>query len=200
MELKNILIERNVVKQGHFLLNSGKHSDYYVNKDSIYCDPELFHCVIHLMIRKSHDLISDGYSYEVITGPAIAGAILAAPFAYEMKAKFVYPEKIGNGMEFRRGYDKVLLGKRVLVVEDIVTTGASLFKTIRAVRACGGIVDKAICIWNRSNIVGETGNKGDDFELISLINQEVKSYDANECPLCGKIPLVNPKDNSIITA
>lgn len=124
----------DIVKAGHFLLTSGKHSGEYVNKDAIYCIPELFSFITSkiysIILNKFH---SD--DFDVITGPAIAGAILAAPVALKLNKIFVYPEKAiyselakdpNDGvvdtkiMKFNRGYDKILKDKRVIIVEDII--------------------------------------------------------------------------------
>lgn len=209
--LEQALMDANVLKKGHFLLKSGKHSDRYINKDAIYSNTELFGQIIVDIISKIDNIesglenndpnvvMNGEVDFDVITGPAIAGAVLAAPIAVLMDKIFVYPEKIVDQlfrehMVFRRGYDEVLRGKKILIVEDIVTTGESLFKTVQAVRDCGGFVTDAICIWNRTNVSGSSMS----FTLHSLINQEVKSYSKEECPFCGKIPLTDPKTDKII--
>ncbi len=142
--------------------------------------------------------------FDVVTGPAIAGAILAAPLALQGKKIFVYPEKIMSGpyyreiieMEFGRGYAKVLEGKRVLVVEDIITTGKSVVKTMEAIYKCNGTPIRVIAIWNR------TGWTNDFCEVESLINERVESWDQDKhgnCPDChAGIPLMAPKTMEII--
>ena len=133
-----------------------------------------------------------------MTGPAIAGAVLAAPLSINMRKTFIYPEKVITNyptnteiMEFRRGYDKVLDGKRVFIIEDIITTGGSVEKTNKAILDNGGIVVGVISIWNRS------GWKLDNCENLTLINRPVESWNPEECPMCNdinnQIPLRDPK-------
>lgn len=194
----------NIVKSGHFLLTSGRHSNEYVNKDAIYCIPELF----LFIISKIYTTILNNFhtdDFDVITGPAIAGAILAAPVALKLNKIFVYPEKAihsefaedpNNGvvdtkiMNFNRGYDKILKGKRIIIVEDIITTGGSIQMTADAIHLCDGKVVGIVAIWNR-----EEWKAPNEIKLISLINKTISSYFPNDCPYCQNgIPLQNPKE------
>lgn len=187
-ELKELFEKYGVIKIGHFKLTSGKHSNQYINKDAIYCIPDLY----YLVTRKMHSNILNNVpydSYDVITGPAIAGSILAAPIALKSNKIFVYPEKIDEKMLFRRGYDKILKDKRVWIIEDIITTGRSIEKTIDAVEKCRGHVVGISAIWNR----GQYKIAGIPF--LSLINEAVISYWPDECPNCkAGDSLQNPKD------
>ena len=183
--MKALLEKYNVIKTGHFKLTSGKHSNQYINKDAIYSNPMLFNNVIMKMVRSLDSYFN---MFDVITGPAIAGAILAAPISVQIFSKiFVYPEKIDGKMVFRRGYDRILEGKRVWIIEDVITTGGSVEKTIMAIRDCKGRVAGISVIWNR-------GIWFNNFMVLSLIKELVPSYWPDECPLCRrKIPLQDPK-------
>lgn len=196
----------NVIKNGHFLLTSGRHSNMYVNKDTIYCIPKLFSSIIN----KIYTIVLNNFhtnDFDIITGPAIAGAILAAPIALKLNKIFVYPEKAihpeiaenpNDGvidtktMKFNRGYDKVLKGKKVIIVEDIITTGNSIQMTSDAIHICKGTVVGIVAIWNREGWKAPNGIK-----LISLINRAISSYVAGpeNCPYCQNgIPLQDPKE------
>ena len=194
--MKELFEKYGVIKKGHFKLTSGKHSAQYINKDTIYSNPLLFLKVMEMMhekIKKYEDI------FNVVTGPAIAGAILAVPIALVMHKIFVYPEKVadnplagnpskGTKMVFRRGYDKVLKHKKVWVVEDIITTGNSVEKTIMAIRDCGGAVVGVSAIWNR-------GLWHINIPVLSLIEETVPSYWPEECPNCkAGEPLQDPKE------
>jgi orotate phosphoribosyltransferase len=210
MDLIDQMKQENIIMEGHFKLRSGKHSNFYINKDSIYSNPELFSRVGIGLVEKIQQNFND---YDIITGPAIAGAILASPISIILNKTFVYPEKIqelskislnvsgslqtevcniikNEYMGFRRGYDKLLKDKKVVIVEDIVTTGNSILLTKDAVELCGGKVIGCVVIWNRS---------GDDtilpLEMHSLIKNVVKSWDLIDCPLCSnKVELTDPKN------
>jgi len=197
MTFKKDLIDNSIILENHFKLTSGRHSQYYINKDAIYCNPFVFNSTIKNMISlisenfiRIEDYDNIVYLYDIITGPAIAGAVLASPIANHFMKSFVYPEKgLNKTMCFNRGYDKVIRNKNVLIVEDIITTGNSVMSTINAIKDCGGKPVGVVCIWNRS------GNKSlFDIPLYSLITEEVMSYLPEECPFCeANIPLVDPK-------
>lgn len=199
------LKKHGVIYEGHFLLSSGKHSNLYINKDALYAIPKLFAQVINrfsdILFCFEDDI--NNIECDIITGPAIAGAVLAAPLAIRLNKIFVYPEKMveskfvgypakqvvkENIMKFRRGYNKILQDKKVVIAEDIITTGASAQKTIDAIRLCGGECAVVLAIWNRSKW------KPKGIEVISLINELVESWSSIDCPLCKKgIPLTDPK-------
>jgi orotate phosphoribosyltransferase len=170
---------------GHFLLTKGDHSDTYIQKDSILHHHDVFTDIINIMRNEAYYYLS---GFDVVTGPALAGVVFAAPVAVFLSSSLVYPEKIDGKMKFRRGHDKFIKGKKVLLIEDIITTGGSVVDTIKAIEECGGIPHGVIAIWNRS------GWKHDTVPVISLIDKNVKSWKPSECKLCKEgIPCVRPK-------
>lgn len=210
--MKKLYEEANIIKQGHFKLSSGRHSNLYINKDAIYAS-NIFQDTVQAI---SHNV--DVLKADIITGPAVAGAVLAAPVwfnlmndptLYRKDLQFVYLEKVkklvnafgcpeceGEAkefMEFRRGYDKVLRDKRVIIIEDIITTGSSVMKTADSIAECGGIVVGCCCIWNRTDWVSP------DFPTYSLVNHRVESWEPDECPYCkDSTPLTDPKTGNTI--
>jgi len=183
LDLAKYFRKRGVILEGHFKLTSGRHSNKYVNKDAAFSDSLLFGEIYHQLINASFDFTCD-----VMTGPAIAGAVLAAPIALFTRKTFVYPEKINGEMVFRRGYDKVIEGQKVLIIEDIITTGSSVIKTIKAIEECGGFPAGVVAIWNRSGWTSEV------CPTMSLIEESVESWTPEECPLCyHDVPLQDPK-------
>lgn len=208
-------IELGIVKKDHYKLTSGNHSDLYCSKDAINLHPLLRTEVLVNLSKMAGKFIVDlnfqPHEYAekvVITGPAVAGAIWAAPVAGKWQLPFVYPEKAkvekGTMMEsnqgtedvmiFRRGYDKFLKGKLVIIVEDIISTGKSINLTADAIKRCEGIPLAAVAIWNRT---GATF----DFPCESIINQEVPMWapGVDTCPLCDQgVPLMDPKTDTEI--
>lgn len=187
--------EEGIIREGHFLLTSGRHSNLYIDKDMMFRS-KLFPTVVAKMAYLCGKFL-DLSKVNVVTGPAVAGAVLASPIAYEMRRvphggniRFVYPEKIDGMMVFRRGYDKFLRGKNVLIIEDIITTGKSVTQTASAIHDCDGTVEAVAAVWNRTNWSNPY------FPVISLINERVGSYDPEDCRICKETdsPLVNPKD------
>ena len=185
--MKELLKAHDIIKEGHFKLTSGRHSNSYINKDAIYCNPFLYRKVyteMWQMIKKYENNI------DLVTGPAIAGAILAQPLASLLGDKiFVYPEKIDDKMVFRRGYDKIIKNKRVWITEDIITTGGSVEKTIQAINNCDGEVLGTSVIWNRGDYKPSKGL------FLPMINEAVYSHLPENCPECANnIKLTDPKE------
>lgn len=198
MGIKDIIklfMDNGIIKCGHFKLTSGKHSEYYINKDAIYCSPHLFRKITDQLRRLLTSKLDIDAEWEgVITGLAIAGAILAAPIANQLSVKFVYPEKIDSDMVFRRGYNRVITGKDVIIIEDIITTGKSVGSILKEIDKCGGNPIAIFSIWDRSG-----GKELLDVPLYSLISEPIEAYDPNNCILCKKgIPLEDPKTDTVI--
>jgi len=190
MSLIETFEKYNVIKHGHFKLTSGRHSNTYIDKNKITTDAELFKTV---MIKLSCRTLKFN-NHSIITGPAISGAVFAAALATTENKAFVFPEKIADPntgnftMEFRRGYDKFIRDKYILLIEDIITTGGSVQKTIDSIIINGGNVVGVLAIWNRSE--WEPSN----CPIESLINQPVDSWEPENCPLCKDgVILTDPK-------
>lgn len=161
---------------GHFVYTSGLHGSAYVNKDAVYPDTR--------RISELCGLLADavtGFHPEVVCGPAVAGIIVAQWTAHHLGVPAVYADKIDGDLVLARGYDSLVEGRRVVVVEDVVTTGGSLAKTIRAVEAAGGTPVAAAALVNRGNV------SADDVcapALVSLLDLDFEAVPADDCPLC----------------
>jgi len=186
MTLFNELKNSDLILQGHFKLRSRRHSDLYINKDSILTKPVLFRKILTQFQSKISSLIgpipTPQLNNLVITGPAVAGAIFSAPLSYLLGIPLVYPEKIKISgyalMLFRRGFDSFIQNKSVILIEDIVTTGNSILQTIEAVNSCGGEVIHTFSLWDRGS------DLSDKIEYGTLIDHPVSSWSPEECPLC----------------
>ena len=193
MNLESEFKRYGVILEGHFKLTSGRHSNLYINKDKAFTHNILYREIVDQMVQ----ILFKKYKpndYDIITGPAVAGLSLASPIALFTRKDYVYPEKSNTiitgrkEMIFRRGYDKVLKNKRVIITEDIITTGSSVQQTIDAVNKCDGRVICVLSIWNRSNWGPSI------CPLYSLIESEVQSWDPEDCPMCKEgIELQDPK-------
>lgn len=179
------LIKYNTILTGHFVYTSGLHGDKYINKDAIYPHAFTTHYLCQDMILPFIDQI------DVVVGAEKGGITLCEMSAFHLqvyntthKRKEVlaaYAEKTNDGLEFRRGYDKLIPGKKILVVEDILTTGGTVLKLVNLVRSLNGIVVAVSAICNRGGITAaDIGGA----PLTSLVNVELKTYRPEECPLC----------------
>ena len=178
-----------VLEYDHFVGTSGLHFDTYVNKDFLYPHTRETSEIGKLFAEKYKDK-----NIEVVVGPALGGIILSQWIAHhlsEMTDKEVlgiYTEKSAyGGQVFTRGYDKFVLGKRVLIVEDIVTTGGSSLKTFQAVKDAGGEVVSVCAMVNKNKEI-DTEKLGVPFEFLSSLY--IDTYEASMCPLCkNNIPI-----------
>lgn len=169
---------------GHFVLTSGRHSGEYVAKDLIYARPGVT-SLIGLLIAQQ--FIND--VVEVVVGPALGGIVLSQWVTYQLNTMTrgceilsVYAEKIDGRFAIRRGYEALIPDKRVLVVEDILTTGGSVLGVSQAVQELGSQVVGVGAIWNRGRITAQDIDGAPKF--FSLINQGLDSWLAVDCELC----------------
>lgn len=175
----------------HFVLTSGKHAAVYINKDTLYPHTRETAKVGKMMAEKFKN-----NKIDVVVAPAVGGTILSQWTAYYLtkltkrEVLSAYTEKdkgtLASASEsvqlLRRGYDKVVKNKRVLIVEDLTSTGTSVKKVVSVVKAAGGKI-VAICVMvNRDPKNVNTKTLGVPF--ISLGELIVKQYDPNNCELC----------------
>ncbi len=173
-----------VITNTHVVYTSGKHGNAYVNKDAVY--PHIFE--VSKICRK----IATEFLYnhvEVVIGPAIGGVILSqwtAMHLSEITGKevlAVYAENYEGNFVIKRGYDKLVADKNVLVVEDVLTTGGTAHKVVKATRAIGGKVIGLGAICNRGGVTAE--QLGDVPRLSSLLDVILEAWDEADCPLCA---------------
>lgn len=166
----------------HVIYTSGRHGETYVNKDALYTSTEDTSAVCQIIANHFASA-----RVEVVAGPTVGGVILAQWVAHHSvsdgnrRPVAIYAEEVDEQRVFRRGYEAFIPGKRVLVVEDILTTGGSARKVVDAVRAAGGDVVGLGVLCNRGNITAETVGVP---ELYALTALPLQSWDATDCPLC----------------
>jgi orotate phosphoribosyltransferase len=173
----------SIIKEGHFKLRSGKHSNKYINKDELFFNLP----AMYKVMSEIRELVFSFPEKNLITGPAMAGAILASNVAFHFRMPYVYPDKKGDDMVFRKCFHDVIKGKKVLIIEDIITTGSSVIKTANAIEELGGYVSGVLCICNRGNW---NPNK---LIVKSVLNIELETWDAECCPLCKHTEAIDPK-------
>jgi orotate phosphoribosyltransferase len=185
-EVLEVLQKVGAFRSGHFVFTSGLHADTYVNKDALYPYTAETARLCASMAERFKDA-----GVEVVIGPAIAAAILAQWTAHrlsELGGKEIYSayaDKDGQGgFIIKRGYDKLIAGKKTLVVEDLTTTGGSIKKVVEAARGVGADVVGAIAICNRGNVQAEAVGNPPRFE--SLVNLHLEQWPEAECVLCER--------------
>ena len=182
-----------IVKDSHFVYSSGRHSSVYINKDALYLHTNVISTLCQLMAQPYN-----ADEVDVVVGPVLGGIVLSQWVAYYLNSSrssgetlALYAEKEGDGPDkqflFRRGYDRYIPGKNVLVVEDVLTTGGSARQVIELVRLHGGNVIGLSALCNRGDVQpGDIGN----VPISTLIAVTLKTFTEAECPFCQQqIPI-----------
>jgi len=158
--------------EGHFLLTSGLHSGVYWEKFRILQSPELTQEVCRLIADRFR-----GEAVGMVAGPALGGAVLAYEVARQLGVKALYAERGEEGRGFRRG-QAISPGEKVLIVDDVLTTGGSLREMLEAVRSSGG---RALGI---GVVVDRSGGVDFGVPFFGCYRASAPTYRAEECPLC----------------
>jgi orotate phosphoribosyltransferase len=183
-EVERIFRDSGAFREGHFLLSSGKHSPMYLEKFWVLQWPKHTERLCSAIAEKAR---SQGVA--TVAGPTTGGIILAHEVAQQLGARAVYAERedTGTARVLRRGF-QLARGERVLVVDDIMTTGGSVQETIAAVRAAGGEVVAAAVLVDRSGGSAQLG-----VPLQALWSLDIPTYDPASCPLCASgVALTKP--------
>lgn len=177
--------------EDHFVGTSGKHLSLYINKDALYPHTAETSRMGELFAEKNQDLDID-----VVAGPALGGIILSTWTAYHLsrikkkEVLGVYTEKDADKNQvFTRGYDKLVKGKNVLVIEDLTTTGGSVKKVVDSVRRAGGNVVQVCVMVNRDPANVNSDFIGAPFSALAVLKAE--SWDEADCPLCRQNVPIN---------
>jgi orotate phosphoribosyltransferase len=177
----------------HIVYTSGKHGEAYLNKDAIYPHTKEISSICMEIAQRYKDK-----GIEIVAAPALGGIILSQWTAYHLteltgkEVLGVYTEKTPDKEQiFTRNYDKLVSGKKVLIVEDITTTGGSIIKVIKSVKEAGGMIAGIVVLANRDPDNINSTTLGFPFEAIAEI--KLYAWDEKDCPLCKKEIPVNTK-------
>jgi len=176
--------DAGAIQKGHFKLTSGVHSDTYIQCAQVMQHPEFMHNLCSELGKKFR-----GDDIDVIVGPAIGGIIMAHVMARVLGpwVRAIFTERENGKMTLRRSFE-IKGGEKVLVVEDVTTTGSSVREVIDIVKSRQGKVVGVGVLIDRS---GGKVNFGVKTE--KLLTIDIKIYSPEECPLCKKeIPVVKP--------
>lgn len=173
-EIEQLLLDCGAILDGHFLLASGRHSARYVEKFRVLERPDLTSRLLaQLAPRFAGDRI------DCVAGPVTGGIILAFEMARQLGCRSVYAERgpEGKGFVLRRGF-RIQPGERVLVMEDIVTTGGSVRQVVELIRACGGEVVAVGLLVDRSMGQGDFGCE----RVEALLQLDIPSWAPDAVP------------------
>ncbi|MHB8172447.1 MAG: orotate phosphoribosyltransferase [Thermincolia bacterium] len=186
-EVLDIFRHSNALLEGHFRLTSGRHSNRYMQCAQVLQYPD--------QTAKLCQEIADTFreqQVDVVIGPAMGGIIVAYEVGSQLGVKTIFTERDNGAMTLRRNFS-IEPGQKVLVVEDVVTTGGSVVEVINVVREKGGQVVGVGILVDRSN-----GQVDFGVPTKAVLSVEVVSYEPEECPLCQQgLPVVKPGSRQV---
>jgi orotate phosphoribosyltransferase len=188
MDVQQIYKDASAMLEGHFKLSSGNHSQYYLQSAKVLEDPKtakMLADALAVNIQKS------GLDVDTVCAPALGGLIAGFALATALDKRSIFAERVNGEMQIRRGFE-ITAGEKVLICEDIITTGGSAMEAARAIEALGGIVVGFAALANRGfckreeSVLERKVNCAlpSDKPLFALADFNFEMYAPESCPLC----------------
>ena len=179
-----------IITDSHLVGTSGRHMPAYVNKDALTAHTKHTSLVGRMFAKKF-----ENKSIDVVVAPAAGGIPLSQWTAHHLsrlkkkEVLSIYTEKDkDNNQILKRGYDKLVKGKKVLIIEDVTTTGGSVLKVIKSIKKAGGKVVAASVMINRDPKLVNSKTMKVPFSALGVF--KVPSYEEKSCPLCkANVPI-----------
>lgn len=191
IDLERLFVESGALKEGHFLLASGRHSDKYLEKFDLLRNPSATSRVLEPLAARLKD-----WDIDLIVGPTTGGILLAFELARQLGLPAAYAERKGDGLsgrEIKRG-TRFATGSKVFVIDDILTTGGSIAETLNALKEHPVEVVGIAVLADRSAGSVRFG----EIPMIPLLSLDIQSWLADACPLCAAgVPLVKPGSTAV---
>ena len=180
--VQQLLEETKAILKGHFLLTSGLHSPLYVEKFNVLQHPQYTEMLCRELAERFR-----GEQVQTVMGPMTGGILLAHEVGKALGTRAIFTERENGVMTLRRGF-RIDPGERVLIVEDIVTTGGSVREVVKVVEQAGGVIVGVGLLTDRSGGKADFGVPRDKVQ--ALLHLTVPTYTADNCPLCKEgIPM-----------
>lgn len=188
MNLESIYKDAGAYLEGHFLLSSGNHSQFYLQSAKVLEDPILTGVLCDKLFSK---IVEAGVEFDSVCSPALGGILAGYELARAGKKRFIFTERADSVMSLRRGFS-VKEGERFIICEDIITTGGSALESAKIIESLGGVVVGFAALANRGfcPVSGLDNARKDscklplDRPLFALGNFEFEIYPPESCPLC----------------
>lgn len=188
MNIKQYYINANALLEGHFLLSSGNHSQFYLQSAKVLENPKTAEILARTLADK---IIAKNIQVDCVCSPALGGILAGYELARALGVRFIFTERVNGEMNLRRGFS-VNKGENLLICEDIITTGGSALESAKCVESLGGNIVAFAALANRgfckrvdSNIKPKVECKlPDSTPFFALDDFDFKMYSPNECPMC----------------
>lgn len=188
MDIKNYYIKADALLEGHFLLTSGNHSKYYLQSAKVLEKPEIAQILAEELAKQ---ILDYGIKVDCVCSPAIGGIIAGYELARALKVRFIFTERVNGVMNLRRGFS-VSLNEKILICEDIITTGGSAAESAECVKNFGAnvvafcaLASRGFCKRIGSSLAPKVECKLPiDVPFFALADFLFDMYKADECPMC----------------
>jgi orotate phosphoribosyltransferase len=188
MNVAQIYKDANALLEGHFLLSSGNHSQFYLQSAKVLEDPKVAQTLAEELAKS---ILAYGLDVDTICAPALGGVLAGYELARALGKRSIFAERVNGEMSIRRGFE-IKEGEKVLICEDIITTGGSALEAAKAVEALGGVVvafaglaNRGFCKRVGSALEGKpTCKLPHDVPFFALADFEFDIYEPSSCPLC----------------
>ena len=188
MDLKKVYEENEALLTGHFKLSSGKHSPNYLQSAKVLENPKVAEM---LLSELANQIKESGLKIDKVCSPAIGGLLAGYELARQLGVNFIFTERVNGEMRLRRGFE-VKEREKVLICEDIITTGGSALEAASEIEKLGGeivgfaaIANRGLCKRVNSNIEAKEECKlPADLPFFALDDFIFETYEADNCPLC----------------
>jgi len=188
MDIKKIYMDSNALLEGHFKLSSGNHSQFYLQSAKVLENPKIAKLLadaLALEIKKS------GLEVDTVCAPALGGLIAGFALATALDVRSIFAERVDGKMTIRRGFE-IKKGERVLMCEDIITTGGSAMEAAEVVKSLGGeivgvaaLANRGFCKRQNSSVTTKPNCKlPQDIPFFALEDFTFEMYLPDECPMC----------------
>ena len=184
-----LLRDSEAMLEGHFLLSSGRHSDRYFQCARLFQHPDRAEEAMAEVVRRlALERYSGRLDFDLVVGPAMGGILPAFVVGKALGLPAIFTERDDEQkMSLRRGFE-LRPGQKILIVEDVVTTGKSSGECARALEAAGGKVVALACVVDRRAKGAEV-----EWPIFAAATIPAASWEAAECPLCRQgLPFVKP--------
>ena len=195
MNVREIYEKYGALLKGHFLLSSGKHSEYYLQSARVLEHPDVAEKLARELAKQIKEA---GIEVDTVCSPAIGGLLAGYELARALGVRFIFTERVKGEMTLRRGFE-VSEGEKILICEDIITTGGSAMEAAREVETRGAEVVAFAAIANRGvckRVNGKSERKPEcklpaDKPFFALDDFDFEVYDPQNCPMCkaGSTPV-----------
>ncbi|PCI43173.1 MAG: orotate phosphoribosyltransferase [Proteobacteria bacterium] len=182
-EILSMYEDAGALLNGHFVLSSGRHSARYLQSALVLMSMDNATDLAAALIEKVN-----ADDFEMVVAPAIGGLVIGQEVARQLKKPFIFTERKEGDMQMRRGFT-IPKGTRLLVVEDVITTGGSVCECMAVVREHGGVPVKVLAVVDRA----PQAEGRFDVPHATAISLDVETFAKDECPMCAEgTPAVKP--------